>query len=199
MKRKFCVLNLTFCIFMCLLSMGLAGCGNDEPVAVRDADEIVSEGWKEYVAGNFEDAIVRFQEAVEKYPDSSEAFNGIGWSKARLGQIDEAIDEFGRAVTKDPANVDARAGLAGVYFVDMDYEQAIASANLVLSLQPEYESHHDDIGVDDVRILLAECYYNTGDYADAKAQMEIVGGSGGVPPSSNLVGLLSLLEELAEK
>ena len=82
------------------------------------------------------------------------------------------------------------------HFVDSDYELAIASANSVLLLQPEYESHHDNIKANDIRILLAKCYYNTGKYAEAEAQTELLGGSGGI---STLADLLSLIEELAEK
>jgi len=190
--------GLLYCALLCLL-IGFSGCGDDDTVIVPGADEIISQGWKEYVTGNYEDAIAKFQDALEKDLDSSEAYNGIGWSRARLGQLNESINEFKRAVTKDSANTDAHVGLAGMYFVDADYEQAIASAKRVLLLQPEYESQHDDINTADIHILLAECYYNTGAYAEAKAEMEIVGGSGQTPDSSNLAGLLSFIEELSER
>ena len=196
LRRSSIRLGLWSCILVCLLFVGFAGCGDDAAVTAPDASEFVSQGWKEYSAGNYEYAIARFQEAVEIDPDNSEAFNGIGWAGARLGQVSESIEEFGKAITKDTANADAHAGLAGMYFIDGDYELAIASANSVLLLQPEYESHHDNIKANDIRILLAKCYYNTGKYAEAEAQTELLGGSGGI---STLADLLSLIEELAEK
>ena len=199
LRRSSIRLGLWSCILVCLLFVGFAGCGDDATVTAPGGDELVGQGWKEYSAGNYEYAIARFQEAVEidpDNPDNSEAFNGIGWAGARLGQVSESIEEFAKAITKDTANADAHAGLAGMYFIDGDYELAIASANSVLLLQPEYESHHDNIKADDIRILLAKCYYNTGKYAEAEAQTELLGGSGGI---STLADLLSLIEELAEK
>jgi len=196
LRRSSVCLGLWSCVLVCLLFVGFAGCGDDATVTAPGGDEFVGQGWKEYSAGNYEYAIARFQEAVEIDPDNSEAFNGIGWAGARLGQVRESIEEFGKAITKDTANADAHAGLAGMYFIDGDYELAIASANSVLLLQPEYESHHDNIKAADIRILLAKCYYNTGKYAEAEAQTELVGGSGGI---STLADLLSLIEELAEK
>lgn len=196
LRRSSVHLGLWSCVFVCLLFVGFAGCGDDATVTAPGGDELVGQGWKEYSAGNYEYAIARFQEAVEIDSDSSEAFNGIGWAGARLGQVRESIEEFGKAITKDTANADAHAGLAGMYFIDGDYELAIASANSVLLLQPEYESHHDSIKAADIHILLAECYYNTGKYAEAEAQTELVGGTGGI---STLADLLLLIEELAEK
>ena len=184
------------CVFVFLLFVGFAGCGDDATVTAPGGDELVGQGWKEYSAGNYEYAIARFQEAAEIDTDNSEALNGIGWAEARLGQVSESIVEFGKAITKDTANADAHAGLAGMYFIDGDYELAIASANSVLLLQPEYESHHDNIKAADIHILLAKCYYNTGKYAEAEAQTELVGDSSGI---STLADLLLLMEELAEK
>jgi len=197
-------------VAMCFLIGGLAGCGDDEEIVAPDAGELISQGWKEYVAGNYEDAIAKHEEALELrqaagLPEDSAdalAYNGIGWARARLGQIRDSIESFKKAVAKDPGNADAHAGLAGAYLADDDYERAIASAKLVLSMRPEYASHHDDIRAADIRILLAECYYNTGDYAAAEVQIDLLGGSGKALDAASPTypaDLLSLIEELAKK
>ncbi len=180
----------------------LAGCGDDETVVGPDVDKLISEGWSEYGAGNYEDAIARYEAALLEDETSSEAVNGIGWCKARLGETSDAIDSFKRAVEKDSENADAYAGLAGVYFADGDYERAIASARSVLSLSPGYSSHHDDIRTADIRVLLAECYYNVGDYTAARAQIDLLGGSGRtLDPSSPsyLADLLSVIQDLTRR
>lgn len=196
-------LRFTFCIlFICIIAGGLAGCGDDEAEPAPDASEFVSEGWEEYIAGNYEDAIAKFQKALAEDPAKAEAYNGIGWAKARLGQVRDSIDSFNNAVSKEPGNADAHAGLAGMYFADGDYERAIASANMALSLGTDYTSHHDDMKAFDIRILLAQCYYNIGNYDAARAQIDLLGGAGRtLDPSSPSypVDLLSLIEELAEE
>jgi tetratricopeptide (TPR) repeat protein len=189
-------------ISICFLAISFGGCGNDEEVVAPDTGERISRGWKEYVAGNYEDAIAKYEEALEEDPASGEAYNGIGWARARLGQLVGSMDSFKKAVTKDPGNADAHAGLAGAYLADGDYERAIASAKLVLSLEPEYVSDHDDIQAADIRVLLAQCYYNVGDYAAAEAQIDVLGGAGkGLNAASPTypADLLSVIEELAEK
>ena len=189
-------------ISICLFIVSFAGCGEDEIVVGPDDDKLISEGWAEYGAGNYEDAIARYEVALVEDADSAEAYNGIGWCKARLGETLDAIESFKKAVVKDPENADAYAGLAGAYFADGDYERAIASAKSVLSLSPEYSSHHDDIRTADIRVLLAECYYNVGDYTAARAQIDLLGGSGRtLDPSSPtyLADLLSVIEELTRR
>jgi tetratricopeptide (TPR) repeat protein len=193
-----CLLSLV--TILCLGISTFIGCGDDEVIIAPDAEEFISQGWKEYAAGNYEDAIAKYQKALTEPTGGSEAYNGIGWSKARLGLIQDAIENFKQAVAKDPSNVDAYAGLAGAYLADGDYERAIASAEPVLLLNPEYRSHHDDIKAAHVHILLAECYYNVGDYTAARAQIDILGDSGkGLDPSSPgyLADLLAVIEDLA--
>jgi tetratricopeptide (TPR) repeat protein len=189
-----------------ILCLGISiflGCGNDDEVVIApDAEEFISQGWKEYVAGNYEDAIAKYQKALAENSDSSEAYNGIGWSKARLGLIQDAIENFKMAVAKGPSNADAYVGLAGAYLADGDYERAIASADPVMLLYPDYSSHHDDIKAAHVHILLAECYYNVGDYTAARAQIDLLGDSGKrLDPSSPdyLADLLSVIEDLARE
>ena len=194
-----CVLSLVSCV---LFVVSLAGCGDDEDVGARHAVSLISQGWKEYVAGNYEDAIAKYQEALEEDSASASAYNGIAWARARLGQVRDSIDSFKKAVARDPSSADANAGLAGAYLADGDYERAIASAQLVLLREPEYASHHDDIKAADIRILLAECYYNIGDYAAAKAQIDLLGDAGRALDAASptyLADLLSLIEELAEE
>lgn len=195
MQRVLILINICFLIGI------LAGCGGDDVVAESDLDRLINEGWAEYGAGNYEDAILKHEAALVEDPSSTEACNGIGWAQAKLSQTREAIESFKKAVEKDPDNADAYAGLAGAYFVDIDYERAIASAKSVLSLRPEYSSHHDDIKAADIRVLLAECYYNIGDYSSARAQVDLLGGTGRTldPASSTYPeDLLATIHELTE-
>jgi tetratricopeptide (TPR) repeat protein len=187
-------------IIICLLISNLVGCGDDEAVVSPGADTLISEGWAEYGAGNYEDAIAKFEMALVEDSTNAEAYNGIGWSKSRLARTHESIESFKSAIAGDPGNADAHAGLAGAYLADGDYERAIASAKSLLTSRPEYASHHDNIRAADIRVLLAECYYNVGDYAAARAQIDLLGGSGRMldPASPSYpADLLSIIEELS--
>lgn len=189
---------LSIGIFVLILS----GCGDDENPPVLDADALISQGWIEYDAGNYEIAIYRHQSALLKDSEKSEAYNGIGWAYTKLGKVDDSIDSFKKAILKDPSNADAHAGLAGAYFIAGNYEQAIASAKTVLSLKSNYESPHDPVKANNVRLLLAESYYNMGDYASAKAQIEMIGTYGKIlDPSSStyLLDILFAIDDLSKK
>lgn len=175
MKRFFCFFT---CYILCFLTFVFIGCEDKEETVIPGAEEFISEGWKEYGAGNYADAIIKFQKALEEVPDSSEAYNGIGWSMAKLSQLVDSVDSFKKAIEKDPINTDANVGLAGVYFATGDYERAIASGKAALSIEPQYVSHHDDIKAYHVRVLMAECYYIMGDYTQAMAQIDLLGGEG---------------------
>jgi len=179
----------------------LIGCGDDE-VATISHTKLIEEGWKEYAAKNYNDAIIKFQEALSKDQNNPEALNGIGWSKAKLNQTADSINSFKAAITGSPSYVDAHAGIAGAYLATGDYERAIASGRLVLSLDPNYSSVHDKVNARDIRILLAEAYYNMGDYASAKNQIDLLEVPGKVldPGSTTyLMDLLLVIEELSKK
>ena len=197
--RKLYFLFYIVC-FLCFIMF--LGCGDSEDEIIAVDNKFVDEGWKEYAAGNYTDAIKKFQKALDEKPDISEAYNGVGWSMARLSQVVDSIDSFKKAVEKDSINVDAHVGLAGVYFASGDYERAIASARTALSLEPQYISHHDDIKAFNVRVLMAECYYITGKYTEAVAQIDMLGGAWmNLDPASPTyqADLISVIDSLSKK
>jgi tetratricopeptide (TPR) repeat protein len=130
------------------------------------------------------------------------AYNGFGWAFSWLGKNNDSIDNFKKATSKNPGNADAHAGLAGVYFISGNYEQAIASAKQVLLISSDYQSPHDKMKGNNVRLLLAESYYNIGDYSSAKSQIEQLGADvKSLDPGSPsyLSDLLLAIDELSKK
>ena len=196
MKRIVIFISVLFFVIV------LYGCGNDEEVVRPNADTYVAQGWIEYAAGSYESAITRFQIALTKDSENAEAYNGIGWAYAWLGKVNDSIDSFKKATSKNPENADAHAGLAGVYFISGNYEQAIASAKKVLNIKSDYQSPHDKMKANNVRLLLAESYYNMGDYASAKSQLEQLGANVKALDSGSstyLSDLLLIIDELSKK
>lgn len=196
MKRIVIFISVLFFVIV------LYGCENDEEVVRPNADTYVAQGWIEYAAGSYESAITRFQIALTKDSENAEAYNGIGWAYAWLGKVNDSIDSFKKATSKNPENADAHAGLAGVYFISGNYEQAIASAIKVLNIKSDYQSPHDKMKANNVRLLLAESYYNMGDYASAKSQLEQLGANVKALDSGSstyLSDLLLIIDELSKK
>ena len=197
MKKIMISVNVLFLI------MALYGCGGEDEAVVRpNADTYVAQGWIEYAAGSYEAAIEKFKFALTKDPENVNAYNGIGWSYARLEKVSDSIENFKKATTRDPQNADAYAGLAGVYFISGNYEQTIACAKQVLRIKIDYQSPHDKMKANNIRLLLAESYYNLGDYASAKSQIEQLGVSGNtLDPGSPtyLSDLLRAIDELSKK
>ena len=196
MKRIVIFISVLFFVIV------LYGCGSNEETVSPNADTYVAQGWTEYAAGNYELAITRFQIALTKDSENAEAYNGIGWAYARLGKVNDSIDSFKKATSKNPENADAHAGLAGVYFISGNYEQAIASAMKVLNIKPDYQSPHDKMKANNVRLLLAESYYNMGNYALAKSQLEQLGANVKTLDSGSstyLSDLLLIIDELSKK
>jgi len=194
MKQIIIFINVLFIVI-------LYGCGGNEDVVSTKAD-YVNQGWIEYSAGSYEAAIAQFQFALTKDSENAEAYNGIGWSYARLGKTNDSIENFKVATSKDPQNADAFAGLAGSYYISGNYEQAIASGKQVLLIKLDYQSPHDKMKANNVRLLLAESYYNTGDYSSARSQIEQLGVYGKtLDPSSPtyLTDLLLAIDDLSKK
>ncbi|MBD3182405.1 tetratricopeptide repeat protein [Candidatus Poribacteria bacterium] len=187
--------------FLLVMLVVFIGCSDEEADEVPLAEKRINEGWSEYMAANYSDAVIRHQQALDTDPDAAEAYNGIGWALARLNRISEAVENFQRAIAMEPSNADAHAGLAGAYMAERDYERAIASARAALSAQSEYFSPHDDIGVTELRILLAKSYYNRGEYSEARAQVDLLRGANDLDPSSStyLQDLASAIQEVSAK
>ncbi len=193
---------LVFLSIFMTMNFIIIGCGDDKTESAPKSEILIEEGWKEYIAGNYDIAIEKFQRALNEDPNNAEAYNGIGWSKAKLGLVEQSIDSFKSAIAKDPSKADSHAGLAGVYLAIGDYERAIASANRVISLDIKYVSFHDDIDIRNIRLILAEAYYYRKDYTNARNQVELLGNTGKtIDPSSATYekDLMLVIEELRKK
>ena len=91
---------MSFLLLICLFS----GCGDDEAADVSDADHLVSEGWEEYAAGNYEDAIQRQEEYLENY------VQGLRDKFARLETQLSTLQTQNTAVENAIASMQAQTG-----------------------------------------------------------------------------------------
>jgi serine/threonine protein kinase/tetratricopeptide (TPR) repeat protein len=88
--------------------------------------QLIQTGWQLWQAQKFDEAIARFQQAVEVAPDEAEAWNGLGWAKFNSGKAGEAEPAFKKAITIDPDQAGALNGLGQIYLSQGKFDQAEA-------------------------------------------------------------------------
>jgi hypothetical protein len=139
------------------------------------ARELINQGWQKFQAGDLVGAGSDFTAAISistVRDDSSDAYLGLGWAQLRHDQGGLAEINLVTHLSLVPGGDDGRAGLAFAYLATDKFKEAVDTANVVLSSNASWSFSHDNsINHLDLRLLLAQCYYNLGDYG---ASLEIV-------------------------
>jgi tetratricopeptide (TPR) repeat protein len=189
--------------FVCLVLV--LGCGGDGGGGPSDtAASLTAAGWALFEKGEYEAAIVKFNQALGLDATYSDAYNGIGWSDAKLDSLGEALMNFGECLVFDNTLADAYAGCAPVY---RDYEteaahfdSAIAAASEALALEATYSFSHDtSFDWHDLYLIMAQSHYGLGEFEDAYTQVVALGGITLDPESDTFVeDLAAEIERLEE-
>ena len=88
---------------------------------------------------------------------------------------------------------DAHAGLAGQSLAAGEYQSAVEHAAFVLNSTPQYKcSHNASITYSQLRLILAEGYFEMGEYSKALEQVTLLNPGHKVVPENK-----SYLEDLA--
>ena len=59
-------------------------------------------GYVKFDLGQYQEALVDYDQAIELDPNSSLAYNNRGYAKANLGQYQEALTDYDQAIELDP-------------------------------------------------------------------------------------------------
>lgn len=86
----------------------------------------------------YDKAIIEFNKALEKHPDSPRALAGLVDALIANGQSEKAIDKIQHTISQNPNNVIAHAILGQVYLGLKKYSEAISNFEKALELRPEY-------------------------------------------------------------
>jgi tetratricopeptide (TPR) repeat protein len=163
------------------ITMLINGCvnGPDDIIVLPPTDLYhvkVAEAWIELESGRYHDATIGFREASEIDPLSSDAYLGLGWCYAMTDQMEESSSNFEVAIIRDPGSPDGHAAKAFVHLAQNEYAAAIEAADEAISLGGEEYvfSQIPEVRTGNLRLLIAECYYAMGQYADAQAQIDIL-------------------------
>jgi tetratricopeptide (TPR) repeat protein len=160
-------------IVLSLLVM-VVGC----PDFPRLGPATVERAWGYYEDGEYDKAILEFEDVIDAEPDNAEAYNGLGWCYGIIGSLSTSIAYFDTALQVQSSLVDPYAGLTFSYSDIPDDANAIISATTLIQRDSLYFFGHDnDITWHDVRLVRAKSSCNLGDFASALADVRVLNSS----------------------
>lgn len=113
---------------------------------IEESKHIYRAGIKCLWAENYEKALSRFEEAIEKNPRYAEACFLIGHCNDELGHYPEAIEAYKQAIRIKPDFADAYCLLAISYSHLGRYEESIESSKQAIRIRPDYAEAHLMLG-----------------------------------------------------
>jgi len=94
----------------------------------------------------YDEAIAKYQKAIEFDPKDAFAYNGWGFSLKNQKKYDEAIAKFRKAIELDPKYAYPYNGWGFVLLNQKRYDEAIAKYQKALELDPKFASPYDGWG-----------------------------------------------------
>lgn len=158
----------------CLLMQ--SGCSSDSEPNTASALDYTERGWRSYESGNYAQALLSFERAINFDESLADAHNGIGWSHLSLSLNPPLAQEaFQNAVQLDPSNADAWVGLANLLFLrhkdTNDFRSAIRAIDNALQGDAQYLFRHDYRSKAELYVLKAACYYYLGENTTARQEV----------------------------
>ena len=97
-------------------------------------------------AGQVDEAMARFQKALEIDPRDEDACYNLGLALLRKGQVDEAMAQFRKAIEIQPGYAKAHYNLGTVLYQNGQVDPAIAHLRKALETRPDYPEAHNNLG-----------------------------------------------------
>ncbi len=169
--------------FYCLM---LSSCSSDSDPNTPSAINYTAQGWRFYESGDYPQALLSFERAINFDEALADAHNGVGWSHLSLSLNPPLAQEaFQNAVQLDASNADAWVGLANLLYLrnneagnqparikdTTDFRSAIRALDNALQGDAQYLFRHDYRSKADLYALKASCYYYLGE--DQSTEVEI--------------------------
>ncbi len=176
MIRYISTVPTVFLIFTLVLFIS---CSSDPADEDSGTSNHLGQGWYAYNSGDYSQAILYFERALNADPELADAHNGVGWSNLSLAlPFSLAQESFQNAVRYDPKNADAWIGLANVLYLrqkdNSDFNSAIRAIENALQGDKEYLYRHDYDAESDIYALKASCYFFLGENQKSLQEIEKV-------------------------
>jgi len=122
----------------------------EQPTATVTLDPynaLIQEGVALRSSSDFENALAKFNEAINLDPSNTKGYLQRGITYNAMGRSDEAITDFNFAVNYDP-NMAEAYNARGVAFVQKDqYAQALKDFAKAMELKPDYAGAYTNQGI----------------------------------------------------
>ena len=156
--------------------LNLSGCSSDSDPNTPSAVNYTEQGWRHYKSGNYAQALLSFERALNFDEELADAHNGVGWSHLSLALNPPLAQEaFQNAVQLDASNADAWVGLANILYLrnkeTNDFRSAIRAIDNALQADAQYLFRHDYDSKADLYALKASCYFYIGEHQSAEVEI----------------------------
>ena len=123
-----------------------------------EAVKFYNEGIGHYNNDKYDEAIERFEKAIEIDKNYADAYNYRGLAYRRKGEYDEAIKDYNKAIEIDENYVNAYNNRGYTYRRKGEYDEAIKNYDEAIRLNPNDALYYSNRGY---------AYYNKGEYDEA--------------------------------
>jgi tetratricopeptide (TPR) repeat protein len=111
------------------------------------AEELCRQGYSFSINGEDQKALQFFRQAIEKDPQNTMAWNGLGYCHVGLNNPRAAIEAYQQAIKTDPTDAALHFNLANYYLKLGRQQEAIDSYQQVIALNPTFERAYFRLGV----------------------------------------------------
>ncbi len=111
------------------------------------AEKLCRQGYSFSINGENQKALEFFKEAIEKDPQNTMAWNGLGYCHVGLNNPAAAIKAYQQAIKANPGD-ESLYFILGNYYIKLGQHQEAINAYLrVIRLKPDFEEAHFKLGV----------------------------------------------------
>ena len=96
--------------------------------------------------GKADEALEKFQKALEINPNYPEAHTNVGFALFQKGEADEAIQQFQKALESNPNNAEAHTNLGNAFFRNGQPSEAIEQFEMAVNINPKFAQAHASLG-----------------------------------------------------
>ncbi len=147
----------------------LVGCDVDKDQdRITDPGQTIANTWLIFGNGNYDSARTVFKDIINRYPDSTVAYSGLGWCEMQSDSLDAAATAFAGGSSKGNASADLYAGWAFVLNAQKKYAESNERILAALFKDSLWNFPYLlGLSHTDLELMRAQNFLLTGDYANA--------------------------------